>query len=153
MIEETLGPVSKLRRLYNKTGNQEIKEILDDLDSDYYNKTTDFSSEEDVAIKMFFNVMQLEELGEGLACSNVQLLDRARVLGLPAPHELLIAEDVELCVRLLKSGASIDKVCGVFGIDIPEHSYRMTKIEREHIKDAFKQIENQIDMFNTESED
>ena len=152
-LEDTLGPVAQLRSLYNKTGQKEIKQILDNMDSDYYNKKTDFSSEEDVAIKLFFNCIALDELCEALGCSHVQLIDRARVLGLAAPHESITAEDVEICIKCLESGMPIDKVCEVFGIDIPEHSYRMTKIEREQIKDAFKQIENQIDMFNTESED
>lgn len=141
------GPVSNLRKYHVNTGNKNVGEFLKAIDSDIYNRKAPFTGAEDVAIKVFYNRIALDELCEALMCNHTQLINRARILQVTSEKESIIAEDVELFCKALKDGVALTDVCEFFNVDIPETSYRFTESDRANAKDAVIKDESQIDLF------
>lgn len=127
---------------------KELPNLLkNSTDTFEYNKKTEFTDGQDVAIKVFYNLVELDELCEALMCSHLQLLTRARILGVTGVEDKATAEDIELFIKAIDDGVQLSDVCNFFDVDIPEERYVFTEKSRIEARDALIKSESQIDLF------
>lgn len=120
--------IQQMKSLEGNLTNDGLTEYLSTLTEtkDFYKKKRYWSTQENLALRVFTGRIHPDELCEAFMCSYTSLTDQQMLLGLLDLSEgrLLEAQDVELFIKLLnsidpdtKQPYTAKKLCYIYGLD------------------------------------